>query len=220
MARRGRRKNPGLMREDAARDAMRDYGFEERVINVSIKELLEVYSEDGWFLIEEFSYRVLLNKCLEMQEEHAKQLANEQDVQIAEQEPQEEEEEEEEAKEQQVEDGRDHVVSSSASSVGCVAETGTKNCQTDALSITDEAIVEPSPTAFQSGEAPLDYAQHAVEGGNSCGWLSEEEEEETDSGDDDEMIPLTPEPLCEELEELLREVRGEKKRKRPTRWDN
>lgn len=69
-----------------------------------------------------------------------------------------------------------------------------------------------------------------------CGWLSEEEEtdpeeEETDpkekeaepkedsDGDDDEIIQLTPEPLCEELEELLREVRGQKRRKKETRWD-
>lgn len=32
-----------MMREDAARDAMRAFGFAERLINVSIKELLEVH---------------------------------------------------------------------------------------------------------------------------------------------------------------------------------
>lgn len=34
----------GLMREDAARDRMRGFGFHEHVISESIKELLEVCS--------------------------------------------------------------------------------------------------------------------------------------------------------------------------------
>lgn len=47
-----------------------------------------------------------------------------------------------------------------------------------------------------------------------CGWLSSEEEIDPDEDSDgDEMIQLTPEPLCEELEELLREVYGQKKMK-------
>ncbi|CAH2058504.1 unnamed protein product [Thlaspi arvense] len=78
-----------------------------------------------------------------------------------------------------------------------------------------------SPTVIQSG----DYAQHSVGGSRTsqCGWLSEEEggtdPNEGSDCDDGEIVQLTPEPLCEELEELLREVRGETKRKRPTRWD-
>lgn len=53
-----------------------------------------------------------------------------------------------------------------------------------------------------------------------AGWLSEEDTDPEEDGDadiaddDDEMIHLTPEPLCEELEELLKEVQGQKKRKR------
>ncbi|KAJ0262396.1 Nucleolar histone methyltransferase-related protein [Hirschfeldia incana] len=153
MARRGRRR-AGLMREDAARDAMRAYGFEEGVIKVCIKELLE--------------------------------------------------------EEQHVEDVRDHVGSSSTDLVGCGAETG-------------EVMDYASPVAFQSS----DYAHHYAGGANSCGWISDEEDTDPhgdsvvvgDDGDD-EMIHLTPEPLCEELKDLLREVRGEeKKRKRSTRWD-
>ncbi|KAJ0262397.1 Nucleolar histone methyltransferase-related protein [Hirschfeldia incana] len=181
MARRGRRR-AGLMREDAARDAMRAYGFEEGVIKVCIKELLE--------------------------------------------------------EEQHVEDVRDHVGSSSTDLVGCGAETGTQTCQTDALSITSETeIMNSSPSTFPSGEvmdyaSPVafqssDYAHHYAGGANSCGWISDEEDTDPhgdsvvvgDDGDD-EMIHLTPEPLCEELKDLLREVRGEeKKRKRSTRWD-
>ncbi|XP_033143900.1 histone acetyltransferase KAT6B isoform X2 [Brassica rapa] len=224
--RRGRRKK-GLMREDAARDAMRAYGFEEGVIKVCIKELLELYGGE-WFLIEEFSYSVLLNKCLEKQaeldnnvaveeeamaEEHNVEMAQEeQDNNVAEEEEEEEqtaqEEEEEEEQEQHVEYGRDHVGSNSASLVGCGAET--------AFSLGEASVIDYAspPVAFHSS----DYAHHSVGGAKSCGWLSDEEDSVVD--DDDEMIQLTLEPLCEELKELLREVRGEeKKRKRPTRWD-
>ncbi|XP_013717011.2 NAD-dependent protein deacetylase HST1 isoform X2 [Brassica napus] len=233
--RRGRRKK-GLMREDAARDAMRAYGFEEGVIKVCIKELLELYGGE-WFLIEEFSYSVLLNKCLEKQaeldsnvaeeeeeemaEEHNEEMAQEeQDNNVAEEEEMTEEqnevmaheEEEEEEQEQHVEYGRDHVGSNSASLVGCGAET--------AFSLGEASVIDYAspPVAFHSS----DYAHHSVGGAKSCGWLSDEEDSavDDDDDDDDEMIQLTPEPLCEELKELLREVRGEeKKRKRPTRWD-
>ncbi|RID69991.1 hypothetical protein BRARA_C02048 [Brassica rapa] len=229
--RRGRRKK-GLMREDAARDAMRAYGFEEGVIKVCIKELLELYGGE-WFLIEEFSYSVLLNKCLEKQAEQdnnvaveEEAMAEEHNVEMAQEEqdndlPEEEEEmaeeqnevmaheeEEEVEQEQHVEYGRDHVGSNSASLVGCGAETGE-------ASVIDYAS---PPVAVHSS----DYAHHSVGGAKSCGWLSDEEDSAVDDDDDDdEMIQLTPEPLCEELKELLREVRGEeKKRKRPTRWDN
>ncbi|KAG2332416.1 hypothetical protein Bca4012_018031 [Brassica carinata] len=191
MARRGRRK-AGLMREDAARDAMRAFGFEERVIKVCIKELLQLYGESGWILIEEFSYSVLLNKCLEKQAEQEQaaeeeeEMAEEQNVEMA--------QEEQEEEEQQVENERDHVGSNSTAL--CGAETG----------------------------EVVDYAHHSARGAKRCGWLdAEETDPEGDSvvvgDDDDEMIRLTPEPLCEELTELLAEVLGEKKRKRPTRWD-
>jgi hypothetical protein len=83
MAPRGRRKKAGLMREDAARDRMRGFGFHEHVISESIKELLEVY-EDQWFLIEDDSYGPLLAICLEKQEEKEKQLAEVQANQLPE----------------------------------------------------------------------------------------------------------------------------------------
>lgn len=47
------------------------------------------------------------------------------------------------------------------------------------------------------------------------GWLSSDEDtnpnEHSGDDDDDGMIQLTPEPLCEELEQLIREVYGQKK---------
>jgi len=100
--------------------------------------------------------------------------------------------------------------------------------------------MDSSPSAFQFVEAPpvpVDYAHHFVGGilisitismhesffnwgqnhsvgaqSSHCGWLSSEEETDPDK-DSDEMIQLTPEPLCEELEEILREVYGQKKLK-------
>lgn len=51
-------------------------------VTVSLTFELQLYGEGGWFLIEEFSYSVLLNKCLEKQ--------GEQDNHVAEQEEQEE----------------------------------------------------------------------------------------------------------------------------------
>ncbi|KAL1207762.1 hypothetical protein V5N11_000494 [Cardamine amara subsp. amara] len=66
---RGRKMNTGLRREDAARDRMKEYGFEKHVIDKSIKKVLQVYGEDQWFLIEEANYVALLSVCLKKQEE-------------------------------------------------------------------------------------------------------------------------------------------------------
>ncbi|KAG2326332.1 hypothetical protein Bca4012_035305 [Brassica carinata] len=294
MAPRGRKKKAGMMRADAARDAMRAFGFPERLINVCIKELLEVYGEEGWFLIEECGYTVLLNKCLEKSDEQdqnvaedrieeraeeqnneiveaeqeqndemmaeaeeeqndetvaeAEQVQNDETVAEAEEEQNDEmvvveaeqeqtpQQEEEKEQVQLVEDGRDHVGSNSTSLVGCVAETGTQTCQTEALSITGETEILDSspageasvidyapPAAFPSADASGGFAQRSAGGAKSSGrggWISDsDEDEDLDAGDDDEMIQLTPEPLCEELEELVKEIRGEKKKKR-TRWED
>ncbi|XP_048636435.1 proline-, glutamic acid- and leucine-rich protein 1-like isoform X2 [Brassica napus] len=281
MAPRGRRK-AGLTRADAARDAMRAFGFAERLINVCIKELLEVYGEGGWFLIEECSYSVLLHKCLEKSDEQDKNLAEdgieeraeEQNLEMADAEEQEQEdnemveaeqdqnqemveagqdqnvemveaggqeptpqlEEKQKEQEQQVEDGRGDVGSNSTSLVGGVAETGAKTCQTEALSTT--SVTDILDSSSPAGEASvIDYvspaadasggfAQRPAEGVKSSGcggWISDSDEDEDPDavsvGDDDEIIQLTPEPLCEELEELVKELQGEKKKKR-TRWED
>ncbi|CAA7046226.1 unnamed protein product [Microthlaspi erraticum] len=208
MAPRGRKRKPGVMRVDAARDAMRPLGFSERVIDDTIKDLLQVYGgEDAWQLIEDGGYSVLLESCLAKQNEQAKQVAVEQEEETSQEDEMELEEEQEE-----------HVGSSSTSLVGRGPDTGTQTCQTtDASSTISEAVMDSSPAAHQS---------HQRVGGarsSHCGWLSSEEETDLDEdgdSDDDEMIQLTPEPLCEELEELLRKVQGQSKRKIPTRWDN
>ncbi|CAA0275071.1 unnamed protein product [Arabidopsis thaliana] len=175
------RKNIGLRREDAARDRMKEFGFKKPVINASIKQVLKVYGEDQWFLIEDANYEVSLifplkskrNKPTDWRPRNTKkQLRKNQKK-----------------------------------------KSGFLNLY--ALLITNEAVMDSSPSAFQFVEAPpVDYAHHSVGGAQSshCGWLSSEEETDPDK-DSDEMIQLTPEPLCEELEEILREVYGQKKLK-------
>ncbi|CAA7028951.1 unnamed protein product [Microthlaspi erraticum] len=83
MAPRGRKRKAGLRREDAARDRMRDYGFDERVISESIKGLVKLYGEDGWKLIEDGGYDALFNICLERQEEQNGLVAAEQNEEMA-----------------------------------------------------------------------------------------------------------------------------------------
>ncbi|EOA37119.1 hypothetical protein CARUB_v10010362mg, partial [Capsella rubella] len=183
MAPRGRKKQIGLRREDAARDRMKEYGFDKRVISASIKHVLEVYGEDQWFLIEDGNYAALLSICLEKQEEQGKQM-----------------------------------VAEEREEMGLIKQEEEEEKEADALLITNKAIMDSSTPAFQFAEASVDYAHHS--GGDAqsshCGWLSSEEETDPDKesdGDGDEMIQLTPEPLCEELEELLREVYRQKKMK-------
>ncbi|CAH8390631.1 unnamed protein product [Eruca vesicaria subsp. sativa] len=78
-------------------------------------------------------------------------------------------------------------------------------------------IMDLSPSTFPLGEvidsaSPIwDYAYHSAGGEERFGWVSDEEETDPDEGsvvdeDEDEMIQLTPQPLCEELKELIREV--------------
>ncbi|VVB15825.1 unnamed protein product [Arabis nemorensis] len=132
-----------LMRDDAARDAMIEFGFEIRLINETIKELLELYNENAksnpWKLIEEGGYAVLLERLLEKQAEQEKQLALH-NKELAE----------------DVEEGRDQIGSSSTALLGYGADTGKQTCQTDALSVTNEAVMDSTPAAFQSAEATAD----------------------------------------------------------------
>ncbi|KAK4277853.1 hypothetical protein QN277_015784 [Acacia crassicarpa] len=69
---RGRRKNnhaPGNTRIDAALDAMRPYGFDERLVRETVKELLDVYGgTQGWPFIEEASYKLLIETMLSKQQ--------------------------------------------------------------------------------------------------------------------------------------------------------
>ncbi|KAL4291867.1 hypothetical protein GQ457_14G025520 [Hibiscus cannabinus] len=65
MAPRGRSKKKANTRKDAAIDAMKPYGFHINLVKTTIKELLDVYGEDGWPFIEDSAYKVLLEAILE-----------------------------------------------------------------------------------------------------------------------------------------------------------
>ncbi|XP_061343582.1 uncharacterized protein LOC133289611 [Gastrolobium bilobum] len=55
----------GNSRMDAALDAMRPFGFDERLVQETVGELLEVYEgTQGWIFIEEASYKLLIETLL------------------------------------------------------------------------------------------------------------------------------------------------------------
>ncbi|XP_031379673.1 uncharacterized protein LOC116194904 isoform X2 [Punica granatum] len=64
--RRARQRNT---RMDAAFDAMGAMGFEMDVVRAAVNELLKEYTVEGWAFIEEYSYKVLIDKLLEEQEQ-------------------------------------------------------------------------------------------------------------------------------------------------------
>ncbi|GLT89166.1 hypothetical protein SLE2022_071620 [Rubroshorea leprosula] len=69
---RGRPPKVGHTRMDAAWDAMRPFGFTQYMVVKTVKELLEVYGQQGWPFIEEFSYKVLLEAILDKVEAREK----------------------------------------------------------------------------------------------------------------------------------------------------
>ncbi|KAL8102857.1 uncharacterized protein LOC141677347 [Apium graveolens] len=73
---RGRPRKPRETRMDAAVDAMKDFGFEEKLIKSTVKELLKVYGgSDAWPLIEDGHYATLLDLLLKTNE--GKECGNE-----------------------------------------------------------------------------------------------------------------------------------------------
>uniref|UniRef100_A0A7N0T6G1 WIYLD domain-containing protein n=1 Tax=Kalanchoe fedtschenkoi TaxID=63787 RepID=A0A7N0T6G1_KALFE len=63
------RRLKGLMREDAALDAMKQYGFSVDLVKKKLKELLQIYGGDcGWAFIEDASYKLLIEVILEDEE--------------------------------------------------------------------------------------------------------------------------------------------------------
>ncbi|XP_019151269.1 PREDICTED: uncharacterized protein LOC109148012 isoform X2 [Ipomoea nil] len=63
MAPRGRPRKRST-RMDAALDAMRNLGFDEGVVTRTVKELLDIYGDDGWPFIEEYGYKELIDAIL------------------------------------------------------------------------------------------------------------------------------------------------------------
>lgn len=68
MAPRGRPRKR-LSRMDAATDAMTAFGFDERLVQKTVKQLLKEYGgDDGWAFIEEYGYKELIEAILREQE--------------------------------------------------------------------------------------------------------------------------------------------------------
>ncbi|KAI3778558.1 hypothetical protein L2E82_07936 [Cichorium intybus] len=63
-----RRRQTGLTRMDAALDQVSCLGFSKQLIRRTVRNLLKVYGDDGWKLIEEDSYKVVLDVILDEQE--------------------------------------------------------------------------------------------------------------------------------------------------------
>ncbi|KAJ8484753.1 hypothetical protein OPV22_017238 [Ensete ventricosum] len=69
-----RQKKVGMMRIDAAIDALLPYGFSKETICSTVKKLLKVYDDDAaWHVIEEDTYRLVIETILEEQEEKARE---------------------------------------------------------------------------------------------------------------------------------------------------
>ncbi|KAL3523957.1 hypothetical protein ACH5RR_016791 [Cinchona calisaya] len=66
--RNNRRRKVGLMRIDAALASMRPLGFSDDIVRKSVKDLLNVYGDEGWIFIEEASYKLLIETILEEQQ--------------------------------------------------------------------------------------------------------------------------------------------------------
>nr|XP_023872193.1 uncharacterized protein LOC111984802 [Quercus suber]POE86167.1 hypothetical protein CFP56_07274 [Quercus suber] len=61
------RRKPKVTRMDGALEHMRQFGFRDRLVKETVKELLKVYGNDGWYFFESDSYKVLLEALLEKQ---------------------------------------------------------------------------------------------------------------------------------------------------------
>uniref|UniRef100_A0A2P2P4W8 WIYLD domain-containing protein n=1 Tax=Rhizophora mucronata TaxID=61149 RepID=A0A2P2P4W8_RHIMU len=159
---RSRKKLPtGQRRVDAALDAMRSYGFPDRLIASKINELLDVYGQDGWPFIEDSSYRVLLDAILESDEKDA------------------------EIKDDSFQgggrDGNNSNESAAGSSRAFTAHTYSIVEATTTVSQAHEALVLGSPAKNVQGTPQLTYASDC----NACQLLVVSRGEALDSGQED-----------------------------------
>lgn len=230
-----------------------------------------MYGEGGWFLIEECSYMVLLNKCREKSAEQSQTLAEDRTEGIAEEQNDETVEAEQEQTPQQEEEKvgllflfliflslyllvthalrmplyiffylNPLVINFVASILlgfiwysDQVLETIDYFLESDLPSfllpiLAHDLSFVPQEQEHQA-EDGRDHAGRCLtclvgcvaETGTQCdsgcgGWPGED----VDSvGDELRVTQETPEPPSEELEDLIKEIRGEKKRKRPSRRD-
>ncbi|KAM7265260.1 hypothetical protein ACFE04_002943 [Oxalis oulophora] len=165
-------------RADAAYDAMKKYGFSLPLVKKTLKELLQVYSQDGWMLIEEDSYSVLLEAILEkkrLEEEQEEILQIKHTCQ------------EQDGDSGALEENTDAVVMDNESAIedGNHHHDVSKNIHGSPKSVeTDSHLPVPKPQRKPCHGWITDYSDH----------------------DEDDIIELTPEPLPESIIRQLNEA--------------
>ncbi|KAM7263112.1 hypothetical protein ACFE04_000795 [Oxalis oulophora] len=188
-------------RADAAYDAMKKFEFPLPLVKKMLKELLEVYTEEGWFLIEEDSYRVLIDAILEKLAEEQQKQAPVLEKTAANQ-------------QRQVDHDSEENVNESCGGAEAVAmeNVGIDNLATKESAGDDRH--EPSvggeesevykdihvvPEYYERSERNDPQPNPTRSGRRPCyGWLAE-----TSDDDDDEIMYLTPEPLPEHIARQL-----------------
>ncbi|KAF5445581.1 hypothetical protein F2P56_034624 [Juglans regia] len=213
-----RRKKRGNTRLDAALDAMRPYGFSEKLVQETVGELLNVYGgDDGWVFIEEVSYILLVETILEKLNAHTQEDAGSSQgkVEVA---------VDAEAPAVRPANG---VTCPNSEAVEAVSQTNQATWQTnEALDTASEAHESQSmhclpPAVTIQSKLPMDGLPTPSRRPYH-GWISND--------DDEDLVHLKPAPLQQSLAKLLTPVPSQeslvkfldtlgRRRKRKTRWD-
>ncbi|KAL6639708.1 hypothetical protein ACP70R_022530 [Stipagrostis hirtigluma subsp. patula] len=197
----------GERRIDAAIDHLAGYGFPKPNIRKTINNLLQLYGRDGWVFLEEGSYRVVLEKLLEDQQEEQGQK---QKQQIA--------AEDEASPEDDMQISQEHIEAPTASNT--VPEKA-KPLGSPDKPLAPEPIppLPPAPGPIQTLPPASDTAPIRP----PCyGWISESETESESGSEemhsDKQKEVNVPSPIFEK--NVPRPVESlPSRRKRPSRWD-
>ncbi|GMI87251.1 hypothetical protein HRI_002394400 [Hibiscus trionum] len=203
MAPRGRPKKN--TRKDAAIDAMKQYGFDINVVRRTIKELLDVYGEDGWPFIEDSAYKVLLEAILEKVVKETGEGTSD-------------------SKKQVTEIASNGTALESACSVVNPVNLNGLDCASEpnqalrSLQLTNESGKDLPPVDAEGSikshltpppshdPPPLQVSNSTAKRRPYYGWIC--------SDDEEDLVELTPGPLAEEMESYLTSFMEHKKR-----WD-
>ncbi|KAE8722808.1 hypothetical protein F3Y22_tig00013565pilonHSYRG00019 [Hibiscus syriacus] len=207
MAPKGRLKKRGNTRKDAAIDAMKPYGFPVKVVKETIKELLNVYGEDGWPFIEDSSYKVLLEAILEKSDSKKPAAAEISSTGTA----------LEPASSDVNTDGTESHTghgldcASNANEAMCTLKPRDKSegkhlSPVEAECSTKSDVQYPSSSGHFTPPPPLQIGNLTVKRRPYHGWIC--------SDDEEDLVELRPGPIAEEMESFLRSFTKNKKR-----WD-
>ncbi|KAJ7959711.1 Histone-lysine N-methyltransferase [Quillaja saponaria] len=232
MAPRRRPGKRGITRYDAALDAMRPYGFPEKLVMEKVKELLKVYGgDDGWVFVEEASYTLLIDTILAEKDDFLQDEARREDKSEA-----------------SAATPTTGITEASGSNQGALDTLQQNSDALDSASQTNEVhactsitnheidgkdFLQPADeteggyqegikldmgnqkiqvdNVFTQPSQPIDNLPLPPQRRKPChGWINHD-------GDDEDLVYLTPSPLPKDIEKLLSE--RSVKRKRKTMWD-